>query len=330
MPALDVRGLSVDIAVPAGTLHAISNLDLSVEAGETFALVGETGCGKTMTALAVMDLLPRQARRTAGNIVVGGIDAGKMNHREFAAIRGDRVSMIFQDPMTSLNPVHTIGSQLEEVYVRHGKGTRRQARARAEFLLERIGILTPRDRLAQYPHQLSGGLRQRMMIVMALMCEPALLIADEPTTALDVTVQAQILHLLSDLQREMNLALILITHDLGIVARMADRVAVMYAGRIVETAACDELFAHPMHPYTRGLLACVPSRRRGTRLGMIPGIVPSLIGETKGCQFRNRCSEAKPDCAASDISLRSVAPRHTCRCIHATEVTSQLLATAAK
>jgi peptide/nickel transport system ATP-binding protein len=318
MPAtvLEVRGLSVDIAVSSGTLHAVTDLTFSAHAGETFAIVGETGSGKTMTALAIMGLLPRRARISAGYILLSGANIANMSPRTIAGIRGNRMSMIFQDPMTSLNPVHTIGSQLEEAYVSHRKGTRREARARAEFLLERIGITSPATRLAQYPHQLSGGLRQRMMIAMALMCEPALLIADEPTTALDVTVQAQILRLLADLQRTMNLALILITHDLGIVARMADHVAVMYGGRIVETATCAGLFARPSHPYTRALLDCIPSRRTGTRLGAIPGIVPSLIGETTGCQFRNRCAESTTECAEGEISFRTVAAQHTCRCVH--------------
>jgi peptide/nickel transport system ATP-binding protein len=319
-PALDVRGLSVEIAVPAGTLHAVTDVTFSVRAGETFAIVGESGCGKTITALAVMGLLPRRARMSAGRVALGGSDLGAMDERARAAIRGDRMSMIFQDPMTSLNPVYTVGNQLEEVYVRHGKGTRREARARAELLLERIGITAPKARLAQYPHQLSGGLRQRMMIAMALMCEPALLIADEPTTALDVTVQAQILRLLAELQRTMNLALILITHDLGIVARMADRVAVMYGGRIVETAPVAALFARPTHPYTRGLLDCVPSRRRGKRLGAIPGIVPSLIGDATGCMFRNRCSLAVPACAKGEIAFRAVADDHLCRCVLANDI----------
>jgi peptide/nickel transport system ATP-binding protein len=319
-PVLEVRGLSVEIAVPAGTLHAVTDVTFSVRAGETFAIVGESGCGKTMTALSVMGLLPGRARMSAGRVALGGTDLGVMDARARAAIRGDRMSMIFQDPMTSLNPVYTVGNQLEEVYIRHGKGTRREARARAEFLLERIGIIAPKARLAQFPHQLSGGLSQRMMIAMALMCEPALLIADEPTTALDVTVQAQILRLLAELQRTMNLALILITHDLGIVARMADRVAVMYGGRIVETATVEALFARPTHPYTRGLLDCVPSRRRGKRLGAIPGIVPSLIGDSTGCMFRNRCSLAVAACAKGEIAFRTVADDHLCRCVLANDI----------
>ena len=222
--------------------------------------------------------------------------------------------------MTSLNPVYTIGSQLEEAYVRHGKGSQREARARAEFLLEQIGITSPKTRLAQYPHQLSGGLRQRMMIAMALMCEPALLIADEPTTALDVTVQAQILRLLADLQRTMNLALILITHDLGIVARMADRVAVMYGGRIVETATCESLFAQPTHPYTRGLLDCIPSRRKGARLRRdsrhraLADRRDDRLSVSQSLRRSDGRLRRRRDC----VSYRC--PATSCRCIHAPEV----------
>jgi peptide/nickel transport system ATP-binding protein len=318
-PVLDVRGLSVEIVGPAGTLHAVSDVSFSVAAGETFAIVGESGCGKTMTALAIMGLLPRRARVTAGQIALDGTDLSTRNARELAQIRGDRMSMIFQDPMTSLNPVYTIGNQLEEVFTRHGKGTPRQARERAEYLLRQLGIASPQARLAQYPHQLSGGLRQRMMIAMALMCEPALLIADEPTTALDVTVQAQILHLLKGLQKSMNLALVLITHDLGVVSRMADRVAVMYAGRVVETATSEALFERPTHPYTQGLLECIPSRRQGTRLGVIPGLVPSLIGTTTGCSFRNRCSFARAACGEGEIEFRDIGEDHFSRCILAAE-----------
>ena len=317
-PVLEVTGLSVDIDVPAGVLHAVTDVDFHVDQGETFCIVGESGCGKTISALAVMQLLPRRARMTADRVALDGIDLLTMGRRNFDRIRGDRMAMIFQDPMTSLNPVYTIGNQLEEIYIRHGRGSRREARDRAMHLLDRVGIMAPALRLGQYPHQLSGGLRQRMMIAMALMCEPALIIADEPTTALDVTVQAQILHLLAGLQRDFRMALILITHDLGVVARMADRVAVMYAGRIVETGDAAELFGAPAHPYTRGLLECIPvSGRtgRGARLGSIPGIVPSLVGEMQGCLFRNRCRFAMESCAAGDIALTERSPGRACRCL---------------
>ena len=317
-PVLEVKGLSVDIDVPAGELHAVSDVDFHVGRGETFCLVGESGCGKTISALAAMRLLPRRARMRATRLALDGTDLLSLGATAFARLRGDRMAMIFQDPMTSLNPVYTIGNQLAEVYVRHGKGDRREARDRATYLLDRVGIMAPAARLAQYPHQLSGGLRQRMMIAMALMCDPTLIIADEPTTALDVTVQAQILHLLVDLQREFNMALILITHDLGVVARLADRMAVMYAGRIVETGTAAEIFARPMHPYTQGLLACIPQPGvtvRGAALRSIPGIVPSLIGDFTGCLFRNRCPRAQARCADGEIAIRALGPGRGYRCV---------------
>jgi peptide/nickel transport system ATP-binding protein len=317
-PVLDVKGLVVDIDVPAGVLHAVGGIDFAVAQGETFCLVGESGCGKTMAALAVMRLLPRRAKLSAEHISFEGRELLTASPGEMSRLRGERMAMIFQDPMTSLNPVYTVGNQLEEVFLRHGKGGRREARERARYLLDRVGIMAPELRLAQYPHQLSGGLRQRMMIAMALMCEPALIIADEPTTALDVTVQAQILHLLGDLQREFRMALILITHDLGVVARMADSVAVMYAGQIVETGAASEVFARPLHPYTQGLVNClpVPGRTvRGARLGSIPGIVPPLIGDFSGCLFRNRCPYAEPRCAEAAIAFREIGTGRGSRCL---------------
>jgi peptide/nickel transport system ATP-binding protein len=321
-PVLEVKGLTVDIGVPAGTLHAVSGVDFHVGRGETFCLVGESGCGKTISALAAMRLLPKRARMRATRVALEGTDLLALDSRAFARLRGDRMAMIFQDPMTSLNPVYTIANQLTEVYVRHGKGGRGEARDRAAYLLDRVGIMAPAARLSQYPHQLSGGLRQRMMIAMALMCEPALIIADEPTTALDVTVQAQILHLLADLQREFNMALILITHDLGVVARLADRVAVMYAGRIVETGTAAEVFARPTHPYTRGLLDCIPRpgvTERGRPLGSIAGMVPSLIGDVAGCMFRNRCSLAEARCTEGEIAIRDLGPGRGVRCVLAAE-----------
>ena len=315
---LRVENLSVDIAVPAGTLHAVNAVSFAVRSGETFCLVGESGCGKTITSLALMRLLPKRARLRADAIAFEGRNLLALSEREMAALRGDRIGMIFQDPMTSLNPVYTVGEQLEEVYLRHRKAGRREARERAEHLLDRVGIMAPKVRLAQFPHQLSGGLRQRMMIAMTLMCEPTLIIADEPTTALDVTVQVQILQLLADLQREFKMALVLITHNLGVVARIADRVAIMYAGRIVETGTAAEVFGGPRHPYTRGLLDCIPTHGNagsGGRLGSIPGIVPSLIGESRGCGFRNRCAHAVTACGETDIELRELGPGRSYRCV---------------
>ena len=319
---LRVRALSVEIPLPSGTLHAVSNVDLAVARGETLAIVGESGCGKTMTALAVMRLLPHRARLRAKEISLREADLRTVSDKAFSAIRGNRMSMIFQDPMTALNPVYPIGDQLEEIYLRHREAGRREARERAEYLLARVGITNARARLGQYPHQLSGGLRQRIMIAMALMCDPALIVADEPTTALDVTVQAQVLRLLEDLQAEFNMALILISHDLGIVARIADRIAVMYAGRVVETGSSRQIFAAPTHPYTRGLIDCIPypgKTRRRTALGSIPGIVPSLIGDNRGCMFRNRCAWADARCRAEGNAERPVGDGHSYRCVHPVE-----------
>jgi peptide/nickel transport system ATP-binding protein len=316
--ALAVENLSVEIDLPAGRLRAVTDVDLHVNRGETLCVVGESGCGKTITALAIMGLLPRRARMRAGRLALEGRDVLTMGRREIAALRGDRMAMIFQDPMTSLNPVYTIGNQMEEIYLHHGKGNHKEARERAEYLLQKVGISAPRTRLGQYPHQLSGGLRQRIMIATALMCDPILIVADEPTTALDVTIQAQILHLLADLQKEYRMALLLITHDLGVVARMADRVVVMYAGQVVETGSAEEVFAAPLHPYTRGLLDCIPvpgKTQRGAKLGSIPGMVPSLMGPLDACQFRNRCPHAFAACSAGAVDLRALGTDHAYRCL---------------
>src|SRR6266853_3849471 len=275
-PVLSVANLRVCFG---GRTEAVRGASLAVRRGETHCLVGESGCGKSVSALSVMNLLPRGSTRTADHIHFQGQDLLGLSERQIARLRGDKIAMIFQEPMTSLNPAYSIGSQMSEVLERHRRASRRQAMDRAAELLARVGITAPGMRLGQYPHQLSGGLRQRVMIAMALMCDPELLIADEPTTALDVTVQAQILRLLATLKRELGLALLLITHDLGVVARVADRVSVMYAGEVVERAATAELFRAPQHPYTRGLLSCVPvpgKVRRDRPLGSIPGTVPTI------------------------------------------------------
>jgi peptide/nickel transport system ATP-binding protein len=311
MPLLDVDGLVVEIATPAGTLRAVRGVSFGIERGETLCIVGESGCGKSMTALALMDLVPRAARWRARRLAIDGAAVSST-----ARLRGNRIAMVFQEPMTALNPSYTIGDQLAGVHRRHKHSTRGAARERAIELLEKVGISAAADRLGQYPHQLSGGLRQRVMIAMALMCGPALLIADEPTTALDVTIQAQILRLLIDLQRDLGIAILLITHDLGVVARVAHRVAVMYAGEIVETATTADLFAAPRHPYTRGLMASIPVPGKtlpGARLGAIRGSVPSLIGEVRGCAFRNRCAYALAICA-EPIEVRREAS-HLWRCV---------------
>jgi peptide/nickel transport system ATP-binding protein len=276
-----------------------------------------------VTALAIMDLLPKRAMRTASRLELAGRPMIGVSEREMADIRGNRMAMIFQEPMTSLNPAYTIGDQLEEAFLRHRRVPRKEARDRAIHLLERVGITAAGERLRQYPHQLSGGLRQRIMIAMALMCGPDLIIADEPTTALDVTIQAQILHLLAELQREFDMGLVLITHDLGIVARIATRVVVMYAGQVVETGAAEEVFRAPRHPYTQGLLACIPvpgRTKRGDRLGVIPGMVPSLVGTIRGCHFASRCPRAADVCRVGSIGFAmGVGPGHHVRCIRADE-----------
>jgi peptide/nickel transport system ATP-binding protein len=317
---LDVKNLRVDLPVESGMLHAVRGIDFHVDRGEMLCLVGESGCGKSMTSLALMGLLPRKAQRRADHIRFDGVDMQTLSERDMASLRGRRIAMIFQEPMTSLNPSYTLGNQLCEALLQHRRVTRAQARERAVHLLERAGISNAADRMRQYPHQLSGGLRQRVMIAMALMCEPDLIIADEPTTALDVTTQAQILTLIRELQQEFGTAVVFITHDLGVVARIADRVAVMYAGEVVETAAVRPLFAHPAHPYTRGLIDCVPVRGKTlphSRLASIPGVVPSLVNEVAGCAFRNRCSRAHGACEQTPPTI-DVGPAHMARCFVAT------------
>jgi peptide/nickel transport system ATP-binding protein len=312
-PVLEIANLHVRFG---DSVAAVRGASLTVNRGETHCLVGESGCGKSVTALAIMGLLARGAHRSADVLRFHDFDLTRLAERGMARLRGDRLAMIFQEPMSSLNPAYTIGSQMAEVLERHRRVSRGRALDRAVELLGRVGITAPGMRLKQYPHQLSGGLRQRVMIAMALMCEPELLIADEPTTALDVTVQAQILRLLQTLQRELGLALLLITHDLGIVARMADRVSVMYAGEVVESAPTDALFGAPTHPYTRGLLASIPvpgSVRRDAPLGSIPGVVPRIAPGFVGCAFRDRCNHAMTECGL-DVPRNSLGAGHDYLC----------------
>jgi len=317
MALLEVQDLAIDVATVHGTLHAVNEVSFTLERGETLAIVGESGSGKSMTSLAVMDLLPRLAARRATHLSFDGTDLLNIDEPGMRKLRGNRMAMIFQEPMTSLNPAYTIGNQLTEALRCHQSVSARAARDRAVQLLERVGIAGADRRLKQYPHQLSGGLRQRVMIAMALMCNPDLIIADEPTTALDVTIQAQILRLLDDLKREFGMAMILISHDLGVVARVADKVAVMYAGSVVECGPARSVFREPSHPYTRGLLNCIPVPGRtvpGTPLGAIPGQLPSLIGRLQGCAFRDRCDFAGPECSG-EIELAALRPNHQVRCI---------------
>ena len=314
---LQVSNLNVNIKTLNGTLHAVRGVDFSVRRGETLCLVGESGCGKSVTAMTLMGLLGKNASVTADTMQFGDRSLLGLGRTDWEALRGDRIGMIFQDPMTALNPVLSIGYQMTEIYLRHRGGSRQAARERAIHLMEKVGITAAAKRMKQFPHQLSGGLRQRVMIAMTLMCEPLLLIADEPTTALDVTIQAQILKLLSNIQKEFQIAMILITHDLGIVSRVADRVAVMYAGSIVETGTPNELFNHPAHPYTQGLMGCVlgsTQRKRGEPLQTIPGVVPSLYGELKGCSFRGRCPVAMAECEQQSPPCRTVGEAHLSFC----------------
>jgi peptide/nickel transport system ATP-binding protein len=326
---LTVEDLRVDIPVAAGMLHPVQGVTFHVDRGETVCIVGESGCGKSLTALAIMDLLPKSANRTAVRLELQDQKLEGVAEARMADIRGNRMAMIFQEPMTSLNPAYTIGNQLEEAILRHKPVSRKEARERAVHLLGRVGITAAEQRLRQYPHQLSGGLRQRVMIAMALMCGPALIVADEPTTALDVTIQAQILHLLAELQREFHMGLVLITHDLGIVARIATRVVVMYAGEVVETRPVDEIFRAPRQPYTQGLLACKPvpgKTRRGERLGVIPGMVPSLVGDMPYCHFASRCPIVIDQCRAAPVPLTAEGGRgRQVRCIRAADVAAGAL-----
>jgi peptide/nickel transport system ATP-binding protein len=301
-----------------GEVHAVRGVSLDILPGETLAIVGESGSGKSLTAMAILGLLPKGARRAARSMRFEGAELTTLGRRALEDLRGRRIGMIFQDPLAAFDPTYTIGRQLEDVHLRHIGAGRRTARARAIDLLARVGIAAPEARLDQYPHELSGGIRQRVMIAMALMCEPVLLLADEPTTALDVTIQAQVLRLLRTLQQEMGVAQLLITHDLGVVAAAADRVAVMYAGEIVEQGSVRRVFAQPRHPYTVGLLRCVPRLGAGAPpIGALEGRVPFLLQEPAGCAFADRCVRVLPACSLAPIPLYPLAEGGACRCLNA-------------
>ncbi len=316
-PLLEIRGLTTAFHTDEGSLRAVDDVSLVIPRGATVGVVGESGCGKSVTALSVMRLVPEPpGKLEAGEILFEGRDLMKLSEREMRGLRGNDIAMIFQEPMSSLNPVYRVGAQIGESLRLHRKMSKKDAEARAVQLLRQVGIPAPEQRVRDYPHSLSGGMRQRVMIAMALACEPKLLIADEPTTALDVTIQAQILTLLRDLQRDTGMSVMLITHDLGVVAEVADFVVVMYAGRVVETARTEELFANPQHPYTRGLMGSLPGVRKRSesatakqqdgsrrRLATIRGVVPDLRSLPAGCRFRDRCDVAIAACAAEEPKL---------------------------
>ncbi len=320
MALLDVQNLRTYFSTDAGTARAVDGVSFAVEKGETVGIVGESGCGKTVTSLSIMGLVPDPPGRieTGSSIRLRGQELVGMTEGELRRIRGNEIAMIFQEPMTSLNPVFTVGSQIREALVLHRKLGRRDARRIGIDLLREVGIPEPEQRFGEYPHQLSGGMRQRVMIAMALSCEPDLLIADEPTTALDVTIQAQILELLADLTARRAMAVLLITHDLAVVAEVCDRVLVMYAGQIVEAGTVEEIFLEPQHPYTEGLLESLPRMSAGGgRLHPIHGTVPNPVSWPEGCRFSSRCSHTWDRCAAQMpllVSDDDERPQRTSRC----------------
>jgi peptide/nickel transport system ATP-binding protein len=305
---LAVDDLRVQFRTEQGAAQAVDGVSFTINAGETLCVVGESGCGKSVTALAIMGLLPRPTASVAGRVAFEGRDLLTLDQGALADLRGNRLAMIFQEPMTSLNPAFTVGSQLTEVLVRHRGASAASARRAAIDMLRHVRIPAPEKRIDEYPHRLSGGMRQRVMIAMALLCRPALLIADEPTTALDVTIQAQVLELMRALRAETGTAILLITHDLGVVAEMADRVLVMYAGQVVEEGTVQALFALPQHPYTVGLMGAIPSvAGRRTRLAAIDGIVPAATDMPSGCRFAARCPFADDQCRREAPPLREIA-----------------------
>ena len=325
---LDVQGLTTSFPTPAGVVKAVNGLSFSLRRGETLAIVGESGCGKSVTSFSLMGLLSSRAR-IEGQAWLTAADGSRfdvlgLSPQARQAVRGNQMGMIFQEPMTSLNPLQQVGRQIAEAMTVHGVCGKKAAQERAIELLRLVGISAPEVRARQYPHQLSGGMRQRVMIAMALACKPQVLIADEPTTALDVTIQAQILRLLKQLQQEVGMGVLFITHDMGVVAQVADRVAVMYGGQLMETAATADLFRQPAHPYTQGLLAAVPRPGQGGRLAGIPGQVDTVYGEPAGCRFAGRCPMAQARCTSEVPALRTLAPGQQVRCHFATITTGSV------
>ncbi|MDR1060591.1 MAG: ABC transporter ATP-binding protein [Clostridiales bacterium] len=314
---LEVKGLETQFRVGKKTITAVGGIDFTVGERETLAIVGESGSGKSVTALSIMRLVPNPPGRvTGGEVVFGGEDLLRKTKAEMRDVRGNQISMIFQEPMTSLNPVYTIGNQLSETFRRHQKLGRKKALERSAEMLDRIGIPAAAERLGSYPHQLSGGMRQRVMIAMALCCNPRLLIADEPTTALDVTIQAQILDLIRQLKERQEMSVLIITHDLGVVAEVAQRVVVMYGGMIMECSGARELFLEPLHPYTRGLLASIPrmGTSRSKPLSTIRGIVPDLSRLPEGCVFSPRCDSCAERCRRERPPMRDMPSGRSVRC----------------
>ena len=319
---LQLRDLHTHFHTPDGVVKAVDGVTYDLHAGETLGVVGESGCGKSVTALSILRLIPEPPGRIfGGGILFEGKDLTKMAQKDLRKIRGNHISMIFQEPMTSLNPVFTIGFQIAEAVMLHQGMNKKDAMDKSAQMLELVGIPLPYQRIREYPHQLSGGMRQRVMIAMALSCNPKILLADEPTTALDVTIQAQILELMLKLKEDLGTAIILITHDLGLVAETCQRVVVMYAGIVVEEAPVEEIFANPMHPYTVGLLNSIPKLktkadgREKVRLQEIPGIVPSLHRLPSGCSFNPRCPEVQARCREEEPELREITPGHKVRCL---------------
>ena len=312
---LEIRGLKTHFFTKHGEVPAVDGVDITVPRGKIVGVVGESGCGKSVTAMSIMHLVQHPGRVIAGQILLDGDDLVPKTIKEMNAIRGDRISMIFQEPMTSLNPVYTIGKQVSEAILLHQKVSKEEAKKRTIEIFRQVGIPEPEKRYKAYPHQLSGGLRQRVMIGMAMVCNPDLMIADEPTTALDVTIEAQILHLMRRLQQEKGTSIIMITHNLGVVAELCDEVYVMYAGKVMEHANVHELFKNPQHPYTFGLLNSIPDTS-GTkdRLYTIRGMVPNLLNLPKGCRFCPRCDKAMKICTMREPELQTTADGHEVRC----------------
>ena len=318
MALVEINGLTVEFHIRGGVITAVDKVSLAIEPGQTLGLVGESGCGKSVTASAIMGLVPSPPGVIAGGeILFEGNNLLKYSEKMMRKVRGNLVSMIFQEPMTSLNPVFPVGDQVSEVIRLHEKLDRFQAREKVIEVFQQVGIPAPETRIDDYPHQMSGGMRQRVMIAMALACSPRLMIADEPTTALDVTIQAQILELMNRLKRETGASILFITHDLGVIAEMAQQVAVMYAGKVMEAADVETIYDRPAHPYTRGLLASIPvlgRDKKKERLDTIPGVVPSLFNLPKGCRFSERCPEVFDKCRREEPEMTSLSSGHKVRC----------------